>query len=240
MKKINILLFILFICYSSKAQNISATYSIAVVDKDQIANNKQGSKSDRRGKIIMEKVKNISNKVSYQLKISGQQAVFSMNDYLAKDMKEQAFLNLLNIHSNGIFYNDITCPERIQQQEVFGEMYIVNLQNLVWEIKNEESKIGNYTCKKAITKQVFYNNHKEGNYEVIAWFTNELPFSFGPGGFSGLPGLIVKLEINGRLFTLQDIKNENSKLKIEKPTKGKEISLKEYYGLFSTARDNFK
>ncbi|MBB4118475.1 GLPGLI family protein [Mesonia hippocampi] len=241
MNKIYIILISLLFYYYSDAQNISATYSISVVDKDQIAKQKHDDKFNKVYKILMERVGNISTQVSYQLKISGQQAVFSMNDFLVKDRKEQSSLNLLNTHSKGLFYNDITCPEQLQQTEVFGKMYIVDLPEPVWEIKNEESKIGNYTCKKALTKQVFYDKHgEEKSYEVVAWFTNELPFSFGPVGFAGLPGLIVKLEIEDRIFILQDIKKEKTSLSIKKPTKGKEISLKEYYELFSTAMGDFK
>lgn len=55
-----------------------------------------------------------------------------------------------------------------------------------WKIINETTKIGDYTAQKAETDF--------GGRKWIAWFTTDLPFQDGPYKFSGLPGLIVKVE----------------------------------------------
>ncbi|WP_288438003.1 GLPGLI family protein [uncultured Chryseobacterium sp.] len=55
-----------------------------------------------------------------------------------------------------------------------------------WKILSEKQKIGTYETQKAVTSF--------GGREWTAWFTTDLPFQDGPYVFSGLPGLIVKLE----------------------------------------------
>ncbi|WP_435524511.1 GLPGLI family protein [Chryseobacterium indoltheticum] len=55
-----------------------------------------------------------------------------------------------------------------------------------WKISDEKQKIGEYNAQKATTEY--------GGRKWIAWFSSDLPFQDGPYKFSGLPGLIVKIE----------------------------------------------
>lgn len=55
-----------------------------------------------------------------------------------------------------------------------------------WNISNEKQKIGEYNTQKA---NAFFGGR---NWE--AWFSTDIPFQDGPYKFSGLPGLIVKVE----------------------------------------------
>jgi GLPGLI family protein len=63
---------------------------------------------------------------------------------------------------------------------------IENDFSITWNITNDFKKIGDYNCQRATT------NLKNNNYSV--WYTQDIPLSFGPWKFYGLPGLI--LEIN--------------------------------------------
>ena len=55
-----------------------------------------------------------------------------------------------------------------------------------WVISNEKQKIGEYNAQKA--------TGEFGGRKWTAWFSTDLPFQDGPYKFSGLPGLIVKIE----------------------------------------------
>lgn len=55
-----------------------------------------------------------------------------------------------------------------------------------WKILNDKQKIGEYNTQKATTEF--------GGRTWTAWFASDIPFQDGPYKFSGLPGLIVKIE----------------------------------------------
>ena len=72
-----------------------------------------------------------------------------------------------------------------------------------WTILSETQTICGKVCKKAIIKTdpVELKELKKAPEvgdklptQTIAWFCEELPYSVGPNGFDGLPGLIMKLE----------------------------------------------
>ncbi|MHA6696648.1 GLPGLI family protein [Chryseobacterium sp. A301] len=59
-------------------------------------------------------------------------------------------------------------------------------RKMAWEIQDETTKVGDYSAQKATVDF--------GGRKWTAWFTTEIPFADGPYKFSGLPGLIVKVE----------------------------------------------
>ncbi|UFK96783.1 GLPGLI family protein [Kaistella faecalis] len=59
-------------------------------------------------------------------------------------------------------------------------------RTMEWKILAETAKIGDYKTQKAQTNF--------GGRTWFAWFTTDVPFQDGPYKFSGLPGLIVKVE----------------------------------------------
>jgi GLPGLI family protein len=62
-----------------------------------------------------------------------------------------------------------------------------------WKISNEKEKIGAYNAQKATVDF--------GGRKWTAWFSTDLPFQDGPYKFSGLPGLIVKIEDDGKNYS---------------------------------------
>ncbi|EDP72327.1 hypothetical protein FBALC1_14537 [Flavobacteriales bacterium ALC-1] len=65
--------------------------------------------------------------------------------------------------------------------------------------------------------------------EVVAWYTPQIPINQGPDDYWGLPGLI--LEVNADRTTIlctKIIMNPEEKEDIDKPSKGDEVTQKEY------------
>ena len=62
-----------------------------------------------------------------------------------------------------------------------------------WKISTDKEKIGEYNTQKATLDF--------GGRKWTAWFTPDLPFQDGPYKFHGLPGLIVKIEDDGKNYS---------------------------------------
>lgn len=68
-----------------------------------------------------------------------------------------------------------------------------------WKILSETRKIGDYKVQKAETDFA--------GRKWTAWFTTDLPYQDGPYKFSGLPGLVVKVEDNAGDYSFDLMKN---------------------------------
>lgn len=222
----------------SNAQDFSAIYKQNIeVSKEEVPANERDAVFSQRHQLLMNNVKEIAKQLEYELKVSGGVSTFKSKEFLAKN-NQQHLLKLANIYSSGTFYNDLSSGENLWQTEVFGKEYLVDLSQTDWRISKETEVINGYHCNKAEAIRTSYNKGKPIKTKVVAWYANEIPVNFGPVGYSGLPGLIVKLDIKDRSFVLQEI-NEVENKDFWEP-EGKDITLQAYYELFTTARDNFQ
>jgi GLPGLI family protein len=80
---------------------------------------------------------------------------------------------------------------------------------------------------------------------VTAWYTPQVPVGHGPGEYSGLPGLILELNVyRTTILCSKIIMNPKEAEKIEPPTKGKEVTREEYIKIVKDKteemRENFR
>ena len=119
-----------------------------------------------------------------------------------------------------------------------GELYLVYKtidQN--WVLHNESKKINNYLCYKATQEvEVFTGNRTVKNL-VTAWYCPEIPFSYGPKGYSGLPGLIFELHDKNVSFGLESLQLNIGSHSIELPSSGKLISYDNLVGTMPLTND---
>ena len=94
-----------------------------------------------------------------------------------------------------INYNNIT--DVIEEQRVLEDgtpLYAVWKNDIVWEITDEEGDYNGYKVRKAITDSFELDKDDPFYFgKAIAWFCPDIPISSGPGGYYGLPGLILEL-----------------------------------------------
>jgi GLPGLI family protein len=101
--------------------------------------------------------------------------------------------------------------------------------------KNDDDKKTEVKKEDAQKQTTEKKTNFEDNFEIpkeitiTAWYSPEIPINQGPESYWGLPGLI--LEINDGTTTIlcsKIILNAKEKVDIKAPTKGKEISQKDY------------
>ena len=81
----------------------------------------------------------------------------------------------------------------------------------------------------------------EINYPITAWFCPEISLQFGPLGFSGLPGLILELEVYNERYTAVKIElSPKKEVKVEKLKKGKEVTQDEFENIGLTTMNEFR
>lgn len=105
--------------------------------------------------------------------------------------------------------------ELVEKRDFYGKLIYLKreLPTFNWVLTNEEKKIGNFLCKKAVI---------EG---LVAWYTEDLPLPVGPVFLNGLPGVIVKTESATRTFDLVSFENLSEEIKVEKPKGTKKIKM---------------
>ena len=189
---------------------------------------------------------------NYTLEFDSNSSYFQEEERLDPNGQSGGFnwMQFVSGPATGTIYRDIQSNTFTNKKELFGKIFLVKdtIPEIKWVMTGETKKIGIYNAYKATsTKEVeervmsFSNRSRETESlsnpeekkmrEVVmtAWFTPEIPVSTGPQMFGGLPGLI--LEINAdRLIMLctKVVLNPKEKLKIKKPSKGKEVTSLEF------------
>lgn len=148
--------------------------------------------------------------------------------------KEQS--NVLLMGSEYIIYRDRIKRKSIMETQFLSRTFLIkdSLKDIEWTLLSDTLRIGGYLCKKAI-KQIpvikSTTSAKEDPKKITAWFTSEIPISEGPKTYFGLPGLILKVEVPGRVITAHKVSFIKGDIPIEPPKKGKPITAEKFQAL---------
>ena len=203
--------------------------------------------------LVKEAVKQAYQK-KYVLTFNKNEALFEEVKELEKPKPSAGDISFsMKISGDGNKYMNTKDKIFYQEEELFSEEFVIkdSLQKIDWVISEETKKIGDYNCFKAtyvkpVSKlaqesydkylekvekgeQVFFEMKKPEPTTITAWYTPEIPVSFGPTNVWGLPGLILQLEDVSFIYLCTKVtlkNNEKSKIKI--PNDGKLVSKKEF------------
>lgn len=163
---------------------------------------------------------------------------FNQNEsrfFFTNDDDDIPFTLQFVLAKNKNIYTDRKTKKMLEAKKGFKKvkMFLIEskLEPRDWEITKETKKIGNYTCYKATTSRDIY----EGGWFLFkehaeAWYTESIPFSFGPEKYGGLPGLILELKIKRlkedvfKISYLELLEN----IEIIEPTDGELVLYKDY------------
>lgn len=148
----------------------------------------------------------------------------------------------------GLFYGydymyiNKTKDELVEQMYyAFGTLLKIRKASLIeWDLTSETKMISGYKCYRATYTYLQKWRGREFPWEVVAWYTPEIPLQYGPIRYSGLPGLILELSEDNRGFVVDKIVFSDKDVKIKKPDKGEILTEEEIDRRHQKAKDQLK
>ncbi|HEY4209136.1 MAG TPA: GLPGLI family protein [Puia sp.] len=118
-------------------------------------------------------------------------------------------------------YKNYTLEKMTQQRELGPKKYIIedSFPHYTWKMAADTQLIQGHLCKKAVTKS------RQGG-AVAAWYAEDIQCPSGPEDYGGLPGLILRLDINDgeMVFSTDEIDAKLEKDVVHAPAGGKKIT----------------
>lgn len=197
-----------FFLFGQNQNNISyVKYKMKYISSNQTQSVKPQKDSiiSTRANKIMESV----NDLESELYFTDIKSLFKLKEKLI--LEKNRNYKIAKKVAGGIRIKNLKNQSNIEYKKSFGERLNISYpyKEYTWTITKEKKKIGNYICFKAKSYKLDYNPIKEKykKFEIIAWFTPEIPTSFGPKGIDGLPGLVLEASSNNKIiFYANEIK----------------------------------
>jgi len=124
-----------------------------------------------------------------------------------------------------ITYKNLDEKLMVDQKDLMSKLFLIkdSLETFQWKMTGQKMQLLDYLCMEATTTI-------DDSISVSAWFTPQIPISNGPGQFSGLPGMILKIDTNEGKNVIEAISIELKPIEdvFEQPKKGKEVTLDEF------------
>lgn len=176
-------------------------------------------------------IKNMSN-VSFQLMFNNEASIYKKVEMMNSEYNSEINITAIVSGGNDVYYFENKEQLMLRQTESFGEQFLITCKGNDWKIGQDKKYIGNYLCYKATIID------EKGN-EIVSWFTTEIPVSFGPKKYYGLPGLILELNVSGLTIKAVSITlNPKNKINIKKLRGGQKITEEEFYKTASKMIEN--
>lgn len=224
--KLTILLFLVFtISSSAQTKYVKVKYALKI-GFDEGFSNATGLKD------FYAKAQKGAELLNFELIANKNASYFKMNEVIKND--ETDFASSFS-EATTSFYTEVNSKNKIKYiNDYLGEFRFSYTDKTEWTLVNESKYIDNYLCYKATSEQVIVNSKGTFKHAIIAWYCPSIPFSYGPKGYVGLPGLILELQIRNITWGATNIELSNEDAVIAKPSKGKLITEEEYNKMISS------
>jgi len=174
---------------------------------------------------LLEKVMNSSD-VIFELVFNSNESLF----YYVSGI-EKGNLTSISSGTSNLYYTNLKTEEVYRQRSSYNKLLIIE-EPLAWELTQETKKIGKYNCYKATTTRIAQNRNKIMKRAIIAWYTPEIPITYGIQNLNGLSGLILELSVENTAvkttFKAINIElNPKEEVLFERP-QGKKITSQEF------------
>ncbi|MDX9848802.1 MAG: GLPGLI family protein [Tenuifilaceae bacterium] len=139
--------------------------------------------------------------------------------------------------SENIIHTDLMGKVKTELRDFMSRKFLIEspTDTIKWKLTGNSKLILNHSCLEA----ELVGSEKK----TIAWFTPEIPIAAGPEGFSGLPGLILAVDIDNGETTIiaqsVDLIPIDTKL-IAKPKGGRKVTQQEYNRIVEEKREEMQ
>ena len=198
---------------------------------------------------VMEMLKKQFEK-THILTFNKEESVYREEESLSAPNPQGMEMVMIGTGGSDILYKNIKEKRKTNQTETFSKLFLVkdDLKAHEWTLESDTKNIGEYTCFKAtmtreiedIQSGISFNGDNDLSEDenakpkmktitITAWYTPQIPVSFGPAGYHGLPGLILETNDGSQtIICSKIIINPKKSKEILEPTKGKEVTQKEF------------
>ena len=164
--------------------------------------------------------------VKFKLEANKSVSYFTMEDLIRN---EEVDFAISFSEASTSYFTDIEQDKKTRYESgYFGEYMIEFQETTNWRLENETKQIDGYLCYKATSEQVVVNSKGTFKHPIVAWYCPNIPFNFGPKGYTSLPGLILELQVRNITWGATKIELSKENKIIEKPKKGKLITEEEF------------
>ena len=165
--------------------------------------------------------------VLYQLGFNKNESFFEEEKPM--EIERRRFNLAVSKMGKGVIYTNTSQNRILQQKEYVGQEFLIAITPYKWKLTQEKKQIGKYTCYKATTSKFVEGRNGKMERKVIAWYTTQIPYNFGPKDYNGLPGLILEIQEDILLIKASKILlNTREEKIIKEPSQGEKVTLKEY------------
>ena len=202
-------------------------------------------------KVVEEAMKRASEK-KYVLTFNKIECLYEEEQKLDKPEANDGMSISISFSSAGKKYLNVKDKNSIVEDNIFGKEFLV-VEPIVkpeWKLIDETKKIGDYNCfkaellipvsekqkkdyeeflKKEEKKPALFKMEKPEDKVVTAWYSPEIPVSFGPDNYWGLPGLILEVNDGENMLLCSKVVLSNKEnTKIKAPNNGEKITQKKF------------
>lgn len=218
----------IFVCFFAISNFFFAQKNSGVISYKVVINGKNISKTDtiksEEKKEIVSFFKNVlknSIEKNFELHFNDTTSLFIEKSELGYGYNS----DLYGKSGDDKLFINIKKKLYINQIDLFGKLFLISdsINKINWKIDKSKEKI---ILNRKTYKASYFNKINNKEHEIVAWFSEDIPVSFGPEFYCGLPGIILELDTGSLLYKCENIVFE--KQNIKKPNSGKKVTQKEF------------
>ena len=130
---------------------------------------------------------------------------------------------------------DLDKNKETAEVEFMSRIFLIesDIESKDWKLSGTQKEVVGYVCMSAELEM--------NGLVITAWFSPEIPYSFGPADYFGLPGLVLAVELNGEMALMAiDVELNLSDIDIlVKPKNGKKVKQKEFDEIVEEKTEEF-